>query len=315
MITTFIVAVDRTRQLVFLCVTACYVDIHSGSCLECSLDSSAKEQKVTMYHVLLYDIILCYRRFFYLTLLILWYSWIIWLLIVCGKNQQRAEKLKLKQLTTKITSSIFFKTQSSDLPWPVRLIYLVFVCAWLELFELIVEHGELPSDALYPSMQTPVFAVLSVEIVFISLALLRRVDHCVLPMVNKERKFWKKVIKHTKREYFFTISNNTVWKPHSRLDTQKKYLYTHNDTIYFWILTINTLQLLLMMKTNYWCCCTFHSDLKYSFEIKWYGINTNVFFNGPLWHILQKDRKNLDNFSSCQKCASLLRMSSVWIYV
>lgn len=51
----------------------------------------------------------------------------------------------------------------------------------LELFELIVEHSELPSDALYPSMQTPVFAVLGVEIVFIPLTLLWRADHCILP--------------------------------------------------------------------------------------------------------------------------------------
>lgn len=60
-------------------------------------------------------------------------------------------------------------------------IYLVLFCALLELFELIVKHSELPSDALYPSMQTPVLAVLGVEIVFIPLTLLWRADHCILP--------------------------------------------------------------------------------------------------------------------------------------
>lgn len=60
-------------------------------------------------------------------------------------------------------------------------IYLVLVCALLELFELVVKHSELPGDALYPSMQTPVLTVLGVEIVFIPLTLLRRADHRVLP--------------------------------------------------------------------------------------------------------------------------------------
>ena len=60
-------------------------------------------------------------------------------------------------------------------------IYLVLVCALIELFELVVEHSELPGDALYPSMQAPVLTVLGVEIVFIPLTLIWRADHRVLP--------------------------------------------------------------------------------------------------------------------------------------
>lgn len=63
-------------------------------------------------------------------------------------------------------------------------IYLISVCAWLELFELIVEHGELPSDALYPSMQTSVFTVLGVEIIFVPLALLGRANRLILPEIE-----------------------------------------------------------------------------------------------------------------------------------
>lgn len=63
----------------------------------------------------------------------------------------------------------------------LRKIYLVLVCALLELFELIVKHSELPGDALYPSMQTPIFTVLGVEIVFIALTLFLRANYCVLP--------------------------------------------------------------------------------------------------------------------------------------
>lgn len=33
-----------------------------------------------------------------------------------------------------------------------RGIYLVLVCAVLELFQLIIKHRELPGDALYSSM-------------------------------------------------------------------------------------------------------------------------------------------------------------------
>lgn len=60
-------------------------------------------------------------------------------------------------------------------------LYLVLVCALMELFQLVVEHSELPGDAVYPGVQTPVLTVLGVEIVFIPLPLLRRGDHRVLP--------------------------------------------------------------------------------------------------------------------------------------
>lgn len=62
------------------------------------------------------------------------------------------------------------------------MIYLVLVCALLELFELVVKHGEVASDALYPSVQPPVLAVFSVEVVLVPLALLRRADHRVFPV-------------------------------------------------------------------------------------------------------------------------------------
>lgn len=66
-------------------------------------------------------------------------------------------------------------------------VHLVLVCALLELFELVVKYGKMPSDALYPSMQTPVLTVFGVEIVFILLALLRRADHRIFPVGNIER--------------------------------------------------------------------------------------------------------------------------------
>lgn len=66
--------------------------------------------------------------------------------------------------------------------------YLVLVCALLELFQLIVKHSELLSDALYPSMQTPVLTVLSIEIIFIPLTLIWRGNHSVFP-VRERRDF------------------------------------------------------------------------------------------------------------------------------
>lgn len=78
-------------------------------------------------------------------------------------------------------SNSHFQTQRSDLGEAIQGIYLILLCALLELFELIVEHSELPSDTLYPCMQRPILAVLGVEIVFIPLTLLWRTDHCILP--------------------------------------------------------------------------------------------------------------------------------------
>lgn len=72
-----------------------------------------------------------------------------------------------------------FSDKNSRFVCVVKKMYLVLVCALLELFELIVEHSELPSDALYPSVQTPVLTVLCVEIVFIPLTLLRRTNYCI----------------------------------------------------------------------------------------------------------------------------------------
>lgn len=72
-------------------------------------------------------------------------------------------------------------------------VYLVLVCALLELFELVVQHSEMSSDALYPSVQTPVLTVLGVEIVFIPLALLRRADHRIFPVedIKKCQRIWE----------------------------------------------------------------------------------------------------------------------------
>lgn len=67
--------------------------------------------------------------------------------------------------------------------------YLVLVCALLKLFQLVVEDGELPGDALYSSMQTPVLTVLCIEIVFIPLPLLRGGDHRVLPRIENTTKY------------------------------------------------------------------------------------------------------------------------------
>lgn len=66
--------------------------------------------------------------------------------------------------------------------------YLVLVCALLELFEFRVEYCELPGDALYPCVQTPVLAVLSVEVILVTLTLLLRTDHCVLSVEESKRK-------------------------------------------------------------------------------------------------------------------------------
>lgn len=68
-------------------------------------------------------------------------------------------------------------------------VYLVLICALLELFELVVEHGEMASDALYPSMQTPVLTVFGVKIVFIPLPLIGRADHRIFPIEDTERMF------------------------------------------------------------------------------------------------------------------------------
>lgn len=74
-------------------------------------------------------------------------------------------------------------------------IYLVLVCALLELFKLIIEHSELPGDALYSSMQSPILAVLGVEIIFIPLTLLRRADHCIFPRDGNTERYYLKRLK------------------------------------------------------------------------------------------------------------------------
>lgn len=78
-------------------------------------------------------------------------------------------------------------------------VYLVLVCALLELFKLVVQDSEMPSDALYPSVQTSVLTVLGVEIIFVPLPLLRRADHRVFPIgdikrgcENTQRLLWAK---------------------------------------------------------------------------------------------------------------------------
>lgn len=60
--------------------------------------------------------------------------------------------------------------------------YLVFICALLQLLELGVQYGELACDALNTCMQPPVFAVLRVEVILVALPLLRGGNHSVLPV-------------------------------------------------------------------------------------------------------------------------------------
>lgn len=153
-------------------------------------------------------------------------------------------------------------------------VYLVLVCALLELFKLVVKYGEMPSDALYPSMQTPVLTVFSIEIVFIPLALLRRADHRISPIAdikrmseddpNTQRSWW------AKRAH----SQPKAWRSS--------------------ILTINTLQLRVMKRKHRFCCHTFRSNLKQvqsekrydSQSLKWskHCTSTND-FNWPLSHV------------------------------
>ena len=66
--------------------------------------------------------------------------------------------------------------------------YLVFVCALLQLLELGVQYGELASDALDASVQPPVFAVLQVKVILVGLPLLRGFNHSVLPVATHMNK-------------------------------------------------------------------------------------------------------------------------------
>lgn len=61
-------------------------------------------------------------------------------------------------------------------------VYLVLVCALLELLELSVEHSELPSDALYPRVEATVLTVLSIKVILVGLTLLGRANHGILPV-------------------------------------------------------------------------------------------------------------------------------------
>ena len=70
----------------------------------------------------------------------------------------------------------------------MRSTYLILVCALWKLFELGVQHGELPGDALYPCMQATVLTVLCVEVSLVTLTLLRGANHCVLPVQEREEK-------------------------------------------------------------------------------------------------------------------------------
>lgn len=143
------------------------------------------------------------------------------------------------------------------------LTYLVSVCAWLQLFQFVVQHGELPSDALYPSVQTSVFAVLGVEIILIPLPLLGRADHFILPGTDGGR-FGKK---GKTEEQKINLSIAVSHFPNLFLDhlgsAGQRILHIYSgfrETV----LTINTRPLLVLMMKKYWCCCTFHLDLKNS---------------------------------------------------
>lgn len=89
----------------------------------------------------------------------------------------------------------------------------------LELFELIVKHSELPGDALYPSMQTPVLTVLGVEIVFIPLTLLWRANYCVLP---------RRGIREKGNELRWPLTKNLKhqWRCTQNAEMQQKHIQT-----------------------------------------------------------------------------------------
>ena len=78
---------------------------------------------------------------------------------------------------------MMYNTQCTHL---MEYTYLILVCALRELFELGVQHSELPGDALYPCMQATVLTVLGIEVVFVTLTLLRGADHRVLPVQERE---------------------------------------------------------------------------------------------------------------------------------
>lgn len=74
------------------------------------------------------------------------------------------------------------------------------------------------------------------------------------------------------------------------------------------ILTINTLQLLVLMKKKYWCCCTFHSDLKHS--LRWMKF---IFFVDKLLWQLEQKLWTLSLSSLCHLHALPLTFWSAWI--
>lgn len=71
--------------------------------------------------------------------------------------------------------------------------YLILICALLELFQLSVQHSELPGDALYSCVECPVLAVLRVKVILIALSLLLGADLSVL-----SAQMYKKKTKQTK---------------------------------------------------------------------------------------------------------------------
>lgn len=50
--------------------------------------------------------------------------------------------------------------------------YLILICALLQLFKLSVQHSELPGDALYSCVESPVLTILGIKVILIALTLL-----------------------------------------------------------------------------------------------------------------------------------------------
>lgn len=65
--------------------------------------------------------------------------------------------------------------------WCSNNLYLILICALLQLFQLSIQHGELPGDALYSRMESPVLAILRIKVVLVRLPLLLGANLSVFP--------------------------------------------------------------------------------------------------------------------------------------
>lgn len=66
------------------------------------------------------------------------------------------------------------------------LLYLIFLGPWRKLFPLCIKLHKSPGDILHPSIQTPVFIILCIEVILVTLALLMRDYSYVFPNGKKK---------------------------------------------------------------------------------------------------------------------------------